>query len=110
VATKGKPKAAKVVNPTMIESLICKKDWDCNTAVAIAKAESGLRCNAINTNNNKSVDSGLFQINSVHKAKYQGKNIFDCETNIEVAYQIYKNQGWSPWITYKNGKHIKFLK
>lgn len=90
--------------------MICAKDWDCKTAIAVAKAESGLRCNATNLNNNKSVDSGLYQINSVHKAKYQGKDIFDCQTNIEIAYQIYKAQSWNPWVAYNTGAYKKHLK
>lgn len=89
--------------------MICAKDWDCKTAIAVAKAESGMRCNATNTNKNNSVDSGIYQINSIHKAKYQGKDIFDCEVNIEIAYQIYKAQGWNPWVAYLNKSYLKHL-
>jgi hypothetical protein len=95
--------------PESIQSLICKKDWNCKTALAIAKAESGLRCNATNNNTNKSKDSGLFQINSIHKAKYQGKDIFDCKTNIDVAYQIYQSSGWNPWVAYWSGSYKRHL-
>lgn len=89
--------------------MICSYSWDCRTAIAVAKAESGLRCNATNKNRNGSTDSGVFQINSVHKAKYAGRNIFDCKTNVEVAYQIWKAQGFEPWVAYKRGLHKKFL-
>jgi hypothetical protein len=92
-----------------IDRLICSKDWDCKTAVAVAKAESGLRCHATNKNTNGTIDSGLFQINSIHKAKYAGRNIFDCQTNIEVAYQIYKASNWNPWVAWWSGKFKKHL-
>lgn len=102
--------ATKVTPKTAIEDLICQKDWDCQTAIAVAKAESGLNCKALNKNNNHTIDSGIFQVNSVHKQKYQGKDILDCQTNIDIAYQIYKAQGWSPWVTWQKGKHLAFMK
>lgn len=68
-----------------------------------------MRCNATNTNSNKSIDRGLFQINSIHSAKYTGKDIFNCETNIDVAYQIYKASKWNAWSAFKNKSYLKHL-
>lgn len=82
---------------------------DAKVAIAVAKAESGLNCNAVNHNKNGSKDFSLFQINEVHRAKYAGRNIMDCDVNLDVAYQIYKAQGWTPWVAYKNGAYKKYL-
>lgn len=65
---------------------------DGETAVKVARAESGLRYNAQNA-----CCAGLFQIHRIHKAKYEGENIYDVDTNIRVAYEIFKAQGWGPW-------------
>ena len=53
----------------------------------------------------------LFQINTAHLKKgYTLNQLADCHTNIDIAYDIYKAQGWSPWVAYKNGAYKKFLK
>lgn len=80
-----------------------------DVAVAVARCESGLRSNAIGYNTNGSFDSGVFQINSIHKAKYEGRNILDVDVNIDVAYEIYKAQGFNPWVAYKSGCYKNFL-
>lgn len=83
------------------------------TALAVFTAESGLTCNRYQNwlNSDKSVDHGVAQINSVHLWRVNGdKNkLLDCKTNIDVAYQIYKEQGFKPWVAYQNGAYIKFL-
>ena len=90
-----------------IEQKICEKfKEDCQVAVAVAKAESGLRCDAVSSTN----DHGLFQINAVHFPKFAGKSPYDCDANIEVAYQIYKRQGFYPWTVYRTGSYKRFLK
>jgi hypothetical protein len=91
-----------------VEDLICEKFGpDCNVAIAVAKAESGLRCDAVSQTN----DHGVFQINAVHLPKFNGKSPYDCEANIEVAYQIYKSWGgFRPWTAYTSGRYLKFLK
>lgn len=69
------------------------------TAKRIAQCESGLRANAVGYNTNGTRDSGLMQINSVHKAKVNGNidALLDPETNLRVAATIYRAQGWGPW-------------
>ena len=84
---------------------------ECKMALAISRAENGTRqCDRINVNNNKSVDVGLFQVNSIHfKKGYTLKDLADCDTNIKIAYEIYKSSGWHPWVAFKNGSYKKFL-
>jgi len=90
-----------------IEQKICEKfKEDCQVAVAVAKAESGLRCDDISPTN----DHGVFQINAVHFPKFKGKDPYDCDANIEVAYEIYKRQGFYPWTVYRTGSYKRFLK
>lgn len=83
-----------------------------NVAQAVMRAESGGRADANNTNRNGSVDRGLFQINSIHTKKVGGDldSLYDIETNIRVAKQIYDGSGWFAWSAYKNGSYKKFLK
>jgi hypothetical protein len=90
-----------------VEERICQKfKENCQEAIAVAKAESGLRCNAMSPTN----DHGLFQINAIHFPKFKGKDPYDCDANIEVAYEIYKRQGFYPWTVYRTGSYKRFLK
>lgn len=81
-------------------------------ALAVSHAENGTRqCDRVNVNNNKSIDVGLFQLNSIHfKKGYTLKDFADCEKNIKIAYEIYKRQGWQPWVAYTSGAYKKFIK
>lgn len=84
---------------------------DAKVALAVSHAENGTRqCDRIHVNNDKSVDIGIFQLNSVHFAKgYSVKDFANCKKNIEIAYQIFQKQGWSPWVAYKNNSYKKYL-
>lgn len=53
----------------------------------------GLNPNATNHNRNGSIDRGLFQINSVHG----GDELYNIDTNIKKAKQIFNQRGWSAW-------------
>lgn len=44
-------------------------------------------------NSNGTIDRGVFQINSIHG----GDELYDWKTNIDKAYKIFKNRGWSAW-------------
>ena len=77
---------------------------DPDTAIAIAKAESGLKIEAINVNTNGTKDRGLFQINSCHG---YGDELFDIDFNLYVARQLYEKSGWNPWVVYQRGLTIK---
>ena len=95
---------------TDLEKYICEKFgvYDCKTALAIAKAESGLREDAINVNSDGSIDLGIFQINSVHykKAGCLLKDVVDAFKNVDCGYQIFEAQGFGPWVVYQNGNYL----
>jgi len=80
---------------TDIEKYICDK-WgiaDCKMAIAVAKAESGLKCDALNINTNNTVDMGIFQLNSTHLKKggeWTLTNMGDCYKNVDLAYELWK--------------------
>ena len=90
---------------------ICDKfgKSECRVAIAVARAESGLRCDAVGINTNRTTDFGPFQINSVHIGRFTLSEIANCEGNVNTAYKIYQEQGWNPWVAYLNGSYRKFL-
>lgn len=94
-------------NLTSIEEYICEKwgVYDCRVALAVAKAESGMREQAFNINTNNTIDIGIYQINSVHFEK-EGcslKDLVDEYKNVDCAYGIWEQQGWNPWVAFTNG-------
>jgi hypothetical protein len=67
-----------------------------NAIKLLAECENKkLNPEAVNVNKNGSTDVGLFQINSIHG--YSHEELFDPFFNIDVAYKIFKNRGWSAW-------------
>jgi hypothetical protein len=72
---------------------------------AIAMAESGGKYNVTNTNNNGTIDTGLWQINSVHKLG----NLKDPVGNAKAANIVYTKQGYTAWTVYKTGAYKKFM-
>lgn len=84
----------------------------CREAIAVAKAESGMRESAFNINTNDTIDVGLFQINSIHfgKTGCSLKEVSTVTGNIKCAKQIFDASGWNPWVAYNSGAYLKFLK
>ena len=90
---------------------------DCKTAIAIQRAENGsgiCDTEAFNydpkTNKVSSVDYGFMMINSVHLKKgWTRADLMDCRKNVDHAFEIFKQQGWNPWVAYQNGSYKKFL-
>lgn len=87
--------------------LVAKYDWNVDIAMAVMKAESGCRTNALGRNTNGTNDAGLFQVNSIHDTtdrRYQP------EYNVALAYKIYAarnkwdSSGWKAWSVCLNGK------
>lgn len=76
--------------------------------LAIGKAESGLREDAVGVNTNRTIDRGVFQINSIHK-DISNKDAFDWKKNTDYAIKMMKRQGFNPWVAYKTGSYKKFL-
>lgn len=67
-------------------------------AIRIAKAESGLRPDAIGKNRNGTYDMGVFQINDVHSKRISRADRLNFEKNIRFAFQLRKEQGnWNAW-------------
>jgi hypothetical protein len=89
-----------------------------NTAVAIAKAEGGLKVeirsqNKLSYGQEKSYCT--FQIHAPdHDATAKKLGLGDYRTNpkscVKLAYHIYKDAGgFSPWTEYRNGGYKKYL-
>jgi len=85
------------------------------TMVCISKYESSYNCDAKNTNTDGSGDYGLLQINSYYwcsgdpLSKYNEcgvscSSLFNCQTNSNCAYKIWKQQGYNAWYGYKYHK------
>lgn len=70
---------------------------DCEKALSIAYCESRYNPEAVGVNKNGTVDRGVFQLNTVHH-HITSSCAFDARCNIEAAYQLFKKQGWKPWV------------
>lgn len=89
-----------------IAKYICTKDWDCNTAIALFYAESGLNPGRKSGTN----DHGVAQINKWYQRNRIGdRDLYNAQDNIDIAYEIYQEQGFKPWSAYKNGAYKKYL-
>lgn len=101
------PVVFKTANCADYRGLVAQYDWDVDVAMAVMRAESGCNANILS----RTCDRGLMQVNCVHKAKVAGNlsALFNPETNIRVAYAIYKGAGWRAWSAYKNGAYLKYL-
>lgn len=93
----------------IIDKIMATFGKDGNTALAVARCESGLRYNAIGHNTNGSTDSGIFQLNSVHFRRWGDADILDVDLNIKIAHDIYMEQGFRPWVCYTTGKYKAML-
>lgn len=77
--------------------------------VAIAKAESGLRIDAVGgPNSNGTYDYGLLQINSVHKYD-KDRLLTDPIFNAKAGLSIWHGQGLRAWTTYSSGAYRQYL-
>lgn len=85
----------------------------CRIALAIQRAENPRGdCEIYHYNTDGTLDWGYFQINTVH-LKRIGVNLrglLDCRSNIDFAYQLYTEQGFEPWTTYRSGAYRQFLR
>ncbi len=97
-------------------SIISKYDWDAEIMYAILKAESSKNPEIINWKDyHKSSGCygsfGLMQLGCVWFGKYglTEDNWKDPETNIRVAYEVYKAQGLRAWGAYTDKSYLRFL-
>lgn len=66
-------------------------------ALKVAKCESGI-ADKTNINKNGTFDSNIFQINSIHVKRFGTGFIKDWKENINVAYKLFDEQNWNPWV------------
>lgn len=106
-----------MVARTVIEKKILEKfGEDGRVALAIARAESGVRENAIGdghlTFTHEGVEYGKsygpFQIRSL-PGRPAPELLLQADYNINYAYELYKRSGFSPWSAYTNKSYMKFL-
>lgn len=83
-------------------------------AVAIMTAESGRNPDVIGINATidgtsvtKSIDRGLFQINSVHTGLSNADSLRPLD-NARTAHDIYVASGWTAWTTWDSGAWMQF--
>jgi hypothetical protein len=85
----------------------------CRIALAIQRAENPRgACEIYHYNSDGTLDWGYFQINTVHLTRVglNLRDLLDCRTNIDFAYQLYQERGFQPWSTYNNGAYRRFLR
>jgi hypothetical protein len=52
----------------------------------------------------------LWQVNSVHLKKgWKLVDLLDCKKATDYAYEIYKAQGFNPWVAYWSGAYKRFI-
>jgi lysozyme C len=90
-------------------------EYSVATMVCTSKYESSYNCDATNKNTDGSTDYGLMQINSYYwcsgdpLSKYNScgtscTSLFNCQTNTNCAYVVWKQQGYTAWYGYKSHK------
>ncbi len=77
-----------------LASLVCAYDWPCSEALSVAFCESRYLPWAENGRY-----KGLFQVGSDWAPVFgvTVEQLLDAETNIWVAYQLWRRSGWQPW-------------
>ena len=78
---------------------------------AIAQAESGFKEDAWHANSNGTLDTGIFQVNSIHWGK-EGcsfKELTDAYKNVDCAKRIFDESGWASWVSYNSGVYLAHL-
>lgn len=104
------------------QQYLCDKfKENCKIALAIQKAENGTgQCDRINwSNKDQSLDIGFMQINTlwIDKNIFKPAQLFDCKTNTDAAYEIFKRwggekdpvKGFGAWATFNNQSYKKFM-
>ena len=95
---------AIVLTSVNIELLdeISKYDWPVDVAYEVATAESGGKVDAYNPEWHKGCQGSYsyFQVACIHGTK---ADLQDGKKNVEIAYKLWKIEGWRPWSVCLNG-------
>lgn len=76
-------------------------------AAAVAMAESGGNRFAVG---DRATSFGLWQIHTPAHPQFIAAELFDVDNNARAAFEISKGgTDWSPWTTFRNGDHLRFL-
>lgn len=96
-----------------VRELINQYDWDTDVAYAVMMAESGGDPKEVNLNHGTADYSiGLFQINlygSLSDGRPPADWLKNPENNVDYAYKIYEDDGWTAWGAYTDGRYLEFL-
>jgi hypothetical protein len=99
---------------TAYQQYACNKFGSaCRIALAVQRAENPRgACEIYHYNSDGTLDWGYFQINTVHlkRAGVNLRDLLDCKTNIDFAFQLYRERGFQPWSTFNSGAYLRFLK
>lgn len=89
------------------QQYVCRKFGSaCRVALAIRRAENPKgACEIYHYNSDGTLDGGYFQINTVHLQRpgVNLRDLLDCKANIDFAFLLYQEHGFTPWTTYNSG-------
>ena len=100
---------------TDIERYICDVFgvFNCQVALAVMKAESGGNSEAWNSNNNGTLDIGLWQINSINwdTCGMSMSDLLDPYKNTDCAKMLYVNADstFTPWVVFNTNGFVNRL-
>tara|TARA_R110000851_G_scaffold212649_2_gene365350 strand:- start:418 stop:885 length:468 start_codon:yes stop_codon:yes gene_type:complete len=85
-------------------------EWKLAYAVMMSESSGRVKITNQNKDDHRSIDRGLFQINSYWHPDVSIDCAFDMKCNIKEAYRISKGgKNWNPWYGYLHGGYKKFL-
>lgn len=77
------------------------KGSDLTTAVKICYCESGFNTDAWNKTSIED-SRGLMQVNVIAHPEYSSLDLFDPRINTNIAYRIFRSEGFNAWKNCKN--------
>lgn len=114
VAQKPLIEGAERVPMTCVDyrDLVSKYDWPVDTILAIMRAESGCRYDAVGDTwaiaGLYAPSCGLMQVRTL-AGRPSCEELKDPRTNVEWAYKLYKGGGLTHWSVYNNGAYRQWL-
>ena len=99
--------------PTSIKGLIQETfgaNWRVAYAVMMAESSGNYKAIGYNKDSRKTLDRGLFQINSYWHSEVSDSCAYNIKCNIKEAYRI-SSQGtnWNQWYSWRDNKHLRFM-